>query len=185
MAAQSPNAALPSRRPRPGLRSSLANLGLNLTCLGFGGECHLDTMVARTIRDLPADVVSLCLGINVFGGASLSPRSFRPAIIGFVQTVREGHPDIPLIVMSPIYSPPRESTPNVVGFDLPFMRQEVESAVRALQEYGDANIHYIDGLTNLSADHAHLLPDSLHPNAEGYKLMGKNITRAFSEILSI
>jgi lysophospholipase L1-like esterase len=158
-------------------------LGLNLTCLGFGGECHIDNMIARMIRDLPADVISLCLGINVFGGASLSPRSFRPAIIGFAQTVREGHPDIPLIVMSPIYSPPREVTPNVVGFVLPFMRREIETAVHTLQEYGDTNIHYVDGLTNLSADHAHLLPDDLHPNAEGYKLMGRNISRAFAKIL--
>jgi hypothetical protein len=159
-------------------------LGFNLTCLGFGGECHIDNMIARMIRDLPADVISLCLGINVFGSASLSPRTFRPAIIGFVQTLREGHPNIPLIVMSPIYSPQREVTPNVVGFDLPFMRQEIETAVHTLQQYGDSNIHYIDGLTNLGADHAHLLPDDLHPNAEGYKLMGKNISMAFAQILA-
>jgi hypothetical protein len=159
-------------------------LDFNLTCLGFGGECHIDSMIARMIRDLPADVISLCLGINVFGGASLSPRSFRPAIIGFVQTLREGHPDIPLIVMSPIYSPQREVTPNVVGFDLPLMRQEIETAVRTLQQYGDSNIHYIDGLSNLGADHAHLLPDDLHPNVEGYKLMGKNISKVFAKILS-
>ena len=29
--------------------------GLNLTCLGYGGQCHLDAMVERMIRDLPAD----------------------------------------------------------------------------------------------------------------------------------
>jgi lysophospholipase L1-like esterase len=28
------------------------------------------------------------------------------------------------------------------------------------------------------------LPDDLHPNAEGYKLMGKNISRAFADILA-
>ena len=27
--------------------------GLNLTCLGYGGQCHLDAMVARMIRDTP------------------------------------------------------------------------------------------------------------------------------------
>jgi lysophospholipase L1-like esterase len=159
-------------------------LDYNLTCMGFGGECHLDSMVARTIRDTPADVISLCLGINVYGGASLSPRTFRPAVIGFVQTIREGHPDTPLIVMSPIVSPPREETANVVGFDLPWMRQEIATAVRTLVDNGDAHIHYVDGLQILGPEHAHLLPDNLHPNAEGYKLMGNNITRIFREILA-
>ena len=32
--------------------------GLNLTCLGYGGQCHLDAMVARMIRDLPADYIA-------------------------------------------------------------------------------------------------------------------------------
>ncbi len=91
----------------------------------------------------------------------------------------------PLIVMSPICSRPRETTPNVVGFDLPFMRHEIETAVRTLQEHGDGAIHVVDGLCILGPDHAHLLPDDLHPNAEGYKLMGKNISKAFAGILAL
>ena len=87
--------------------------GLNLTCLGYGGQCHLDAMVARMIRDLPADYISMCLGINIQGASSLGPRAFRPAIIGAIQIVREKHPDIPLVLMSPICSPPREENPRV------------------------------------------------------------------------
>lgn len=134
---------------------------------------------------MPADAISLCLGINVQGGASLSLRTLSPAIIGFVQTVREGHPEIPLIVMSPIVSPPRETTPNVVGLTLPLMRQEIETAVRTLREYGDANLHYVDGLSVLGPDCAHLLPDDLHPNVEGYKRMGRNLSRALTDILAL
>ena len=58
--------------------------GLNLTSLGFGGECHLDVMIAQMIRYMPVDFFSMCVGINIYGAASLSVRSFRPAIIGFV-----------------------------------------------------------------------------------------------------
>lgn len=148
--------------------------GLNLTCLGYGGQCHLDPMIARMIRDLPADFLSMCVGINIYGAASLSPRSFRPAIIGFVKTIREHHPDTPFVVMSPIFSPPRETTPNAVGFTLSAMRDEVAAAVEALRSCGDTNIHYIDGLEIFGSDLAHLLPDELHPDAEGYKVMGKN-----------
>ncbi len=148
--------------------------GLNLTCLGYGGQCHLDPMIARMMRDLPADFLSLCVGINIHGAASLSARTFRPAIIGFVQTLREGHPDTPLAVISPIYSPPREEAPNAVGFTLRKMRQEVAAAVGALQACGDRNVHYVDGLELFGPDLAHLLPDELHPDAEGYKVMGRN-----------
>jgi hypothetical protein len=38
---------------------------LNLYCLGFGGNCNLDPMVARAIRDHPADAINLKLGINM------------------------------------------------------------------------------------------------------------------------
>ena len=151
--------------------------GLNLTCLGYGGQCHLDPMVARMIRDLPADYLSMCLGINIYGAASLSPRSFRPAIIGTVQTVREQHPDTPLALLSPIFSPPRETTPNAVGFTLQAMRQEVAAAVETLRAHGDRHVHYVDGLRIFGPEHAYHLPDNLHPDAEGYKIMGRNFLR--------
>ena len=148
--------------------------GLNLTCLGYGGQCHLDAMVARMIRDLPADYISMCLGINIQGASSLGPRAFRPAIIGAVQIVREKHPDIPIVLMSPICCPPREENPNTVGFHLKRMREEVQAAAEALQTHGDQNVHYVGGLRVFGADYVHLLPDDLHPDAEGYRVMGKN-----------
>ncbi|HVG98146.1 MAG TPA: GDSL-type esterase/lipase family protein [Chloroflexota bacterium] len=150
---------------------------LNLTCLGFGGQCHLDVMVARTMRALPADYLSMCVGINIYGAASLGPRAFRSAIVGFVQVVREGHPDAPYVVMSPICSPPRERTPNAVGFTLEAMRQEVALAVESLRAHGDANVHYVDGMSVFGADLASYLPDDLHPDAAGYAILGRNFAR--------
>ncbi len=155
--------------------------GLNLTCLGYGGQCHLDAMVARMIRDLPADYISMCLGINIQGASSLGPRAFRPAIIGAVQIVREKHPDIPLVLMSPICCPPRETTPNTVGFHLKGMREEVQAAAEALRTYGDKHIHYVDGLSVFGTDSVDLLPDDLHPDAEGYRVMGKNFVTEVAE----
>ena len=159
--------------------------GLNLTCLGYGGQCHLDAMVARMIRDTPADYISMCLGINIQGASSLGQRAFRPAIIGAVQIIREKHPDIPLVLMSPICSPPREETPNAVGFHLKGMREEVQAAAEALQAHGDQHVHYVDGLSIFGSDYVHLLPDELHPDAEGYRVMGKNfITQVASKFFA-
>ena len=151
--------------------------GLNLTCLGYGGNCHLEPMIARMIRELPADFLSMKVGINIYGSESLSPRTFQSAIIGFVQIVREKHPDTPFVVISPIFSPPRETTTNAVEFTLADMRQEVAEAVQAMKDNGDSNLHYVNGLELFGEDLAHLLPDDLHPDAEGYKIMGKNFAQ--------
>lgn len=148
--------------------------GLNLTCLGFGGQCHLDPLMARVMRDLPADYISLKVGINIKGAASLSERTFRSGIVGFVQIVREKHPEVPLVLISPIYSPPHEEEPNVVGFTLAKMRDEVAEAAIALVRNGDCDVHYLDGRELLGpGDESLLAEDGVHPTAEGYKLMGR------------
>ena len=154
----------------PGIVSR--NHGLNLTCLGYGGNCHLEPMIARMIRDLPADFISIKVGINIQILSSLSIRTFAPAIVGFVKIIREKHPNTPLVVISPIYSPPREQQPNLVGSSLEDFRVEIANTVRVLQNHGDSNIHYIDGLNLFGPEYIHLLPDELHPNAAGYKVIG-------------
>jgi lysophospholipase L1-like esterase len=139
--------------------------------------------MARTIRDQPADAISLALGINVQGGATLGPRTFRPAVIGFVKTIRDGHPHVPVIVRSAIVSPPREETPNAVGLTLQRTRREVRAAVDVLRELGDRNVHYVSGLDVLGPEDTHLLPDQLHPNAEGYRLISERFTPFVAQVL--
>ncbi len=144
---------------------------VNLTNLGFSGHCQLEPMIARLIRDRPLDALSICAGANSYDGA-LTLRTFRSAIIGFVQIVREKHPGIPLALISPIISTPRETTPNAAGWTLPLMREEVAAAAQALQEHGDDNLFYVSGLDLLGATDTALLPDNVHPNADGYRLLG-------------
>ncbi|HEX7004754.1 MAG TPA: SGNH/GDSL hydrolase family protein [Trueperaceae bacterium] len=158
-------------RTWPALVARKANL--NLTCLGFSGQCHIEPMLARLIRDQPADLISLCLGINVQGGSSLSMRTFRPAVLGFASIVRERHRSAPLALISPIYSPERESTANAAGLTLEIMREEIRAAVEALRGLGDEHVYYVDGLELLGEEEDHLLPDHLHPNQQGYELMAE------------
>jgi hypothetical protein len=62
---------------------------VSLTSLGFGGQCHLDPFVAQTIRDLPADYISLKVGINIVNQNSLGRRTFASNLYGFLDTIRE------------------------------------------------------------------------------------------------
>lgn len=158
-------------------------LGLNVTCLGFGGQCHLDPMVARLTRDRPADYLSVCVGINVMGGASMSDRTFRAFVIGLIRTIREGHPATPLAVVSPLCNPIRESNPNAVGMTLQLMRQRIAEAVELLRTRGDANLHYADGLEVFGPAFVRHMPDELHPDAEGYRVLAEHYERMVMPML--
>ena len=150
---------------------------LHLTNMGFGGQCHLDGMVAKAIRDQEFDVLTLKLGINVYGAPSLGPRAYLPAVINLVQTVRERHPAVPIGIISPIWSCTRETDANPLGLTLDDYREFNRTAVELLRDDGDMNIHYVDGRELLGEAEAHLLPDDLHPNGEGYVLMGERVAR--------
>jgi hypothetical protein len=158
-------------------------LGWDMTSLGFGGQCHLDPIVEHTIAGLEPDVVSLCLGINVQGGASMSERTFAPQVAGFVERVRLANPTATVAVMSPIVSPPRETEPNAVGLTLPMMREAIAEVVAVLSR-DDDRLHLIDGSEILGHADAHLLHDQLHPDAAGYELMGERLSARLGGLLS-
>ena len=151
-------------------------LGMDLSCLGFGGECHLDPMIARLVRDLPADLVIACLGINVYGAGSFTRRSFLPAVLGFVSTIRDGHPGVPILVMSPIFSPSREDQAGSGGMTLKEMRGQVLEAGQILRDHGDLDVHPVDGVGVLGPAQVQHLPDGLHPDAAGNVHMATKIT---------
>lgn len=154
-----------------------------LTCLGFGGECHLDPVVARTMRDTPADLVSMCLGINVYGRGSFHPRSFSSAVSGFIETVRDGKPGTAIVVITPIISPDREQTPNLVGMTLAQVRDDVATAVETLTRLGDPDLHLVDGRDLLDEGEAGLLHDGLHPSAEGYRHIADRLAPRLKRVL--
>lgn len=153
------------------------NCGLNLLNLGYSGECVLDAMIARVMRDIPLDFISMEIGPNIYGYNALNERSFRSSIIAFVQIVREKHPTTPYVLMSPIHYAVGETVKNAAGFTMQMMRQEIAAAGETIRAHGDKNFHFVDGLTVLGAEHAPLMPDGCHPTPEGYKVMGENFTR--------
>lgn len=146
----------------------------HLTALGFGGNCCLEPMIGMMIRELPADLITLKLGINCISGA-LSPRTFQAAVLGLVAIIREGHPQTPIGLISPIAYPPRETDPNLLNYTISGMRHDIEAVYQILADRGDRNLFYFNGLDLFSvAEIERYAEDQCHPNGEGIELMGRN-----------
>jgi hypothetical protein len=161
----------------------------------------LDQFAARTIRDLPADAISLKVGINVINGDTLRERTFVPALHGFLDTVREGHPNTPVVLISPILCPTAETSPGPTiaqpdgmfttvprsvelstgALSLTRVRELIGLVAAVRQDpllHGlvaavrqDPLLHLVDGLDLFGEADSADLYDGLHPNAEGYLRM--------------
>ncbi|TQN31633.1 GDSL-like lipase/acylhydrolase family protein [Haloactinospora alba] len=195
------NAASPTTT-WPALAASLSTV--ELVNLGLGGSALLDPFTARTMRDTPADLISLKIGINLVGADLMRLRAFTAAVHGFLDTVREGHPTTPLLVVSPLYCPIHEDTPGPGAFDadalrsgelrfratgdpgdrssgkltLTTVRQELSRIVRQRAD-DDPNLSYLDGRDLYGeTDFSELpLPDQLHPDATAHRRIGERFAR--------
>ena len=164
-------------------------LGLNLQNFGLAGECQLDGFVARTMANIPADVISLKLGINTVNADSMRERAFIPAVHNFLDILRQSSPTTPILIISAIWCPFHETTPGptmIDGSRLFGKERPPELAAGALtltrtreileeivHKRADSNLHFMDGLSLFDADDEIDLPDSLHPNSAGYRRMGE------------
>ena len=175
---------------------------LDHTNLGFAGQCMLDPFVARTIRDLNTDIISMKVAANIIAEDAMSERPFGPALHGFLDTIREGKPDTPILVVSPIFSPFAENHPGPLrlnaegrtqrvdaadelrrsGLTMRKMRAAIEAVVTVRQGLGDENLHYLNGLELFGADDAGDLPDHVHPNDAGNQRIAERFVRhAFAD----
>jgi hypothetical protein len=174
--------------------------GVELINLGFGGNALLDPFVARVIRNTEADLISIKIGINLVNTDQMRLRAFGPAVHGFLDTVRDGHPTTPLLVVSSIYCAIHEDVPGPSTFDLEalgagklifraagdpaeraagkltltIVRDELARIVKQ-RAVDDPNLHYLDGRQLYGEnDFAELpLPDQLHPDAATHLRIGK------------
>ena len=175
---------------------------LDLHNLGLAGNALLDGFAARTIRDLAADLITIKVGINVVNFGAFRRRTFVSAVHGFLDTIREGHPDTQLVVISPIFCPVHEDNPgptewSSTGQSMPtslprrpldgqLTLSEIRQLLRSMVEErssDDPHLRYLNGLELFGPDdHGHL-PDGLHPDAEGYALMGDRMTHIMQDWL--
>jgi hypothetical protein len=172
--------------------------GVDLRNLGLGGSALVDPATARVIRDAPADLISVALGINVVNLDGMRRRTFEAAVHGFLDTVRDGHPDTPLVLVTPLFCGIHEDTPGPGAFDVAELaagrarfvatggddRTNGRLTLRVVRDAlgtvaarraDDPHLHLLDGLALYGEADAqeHPLPDALHPDAATHRLIGE------------
>ena len=176
------------------------SMKLDLRSLGFAGQAHLDTVVADDIRNGSADLISICAGINTHNAGTTSLRMFWSQLSHFVETVRKGHPETPIVLISPIASPDREQIPasprmvpstfrrgasvlgssraaSLFGPTLSEIRNVVHEIGDRFAQESDGLLSVLDGRELLDSADASALPDGLHPDTRGNILMAERFER--------
>lgn len=175
---------------------------VELVNLGMGGSALLDPFTARTMRDLPADLISIKLGINVVNADLMRRRAFGPAVHGFLDTIRDGHPTTPIVVVSSVFCPIHEETPGPLAPDFSAgtmsfvatgdpaevaagkltlrVTREILAEVVGQRASTDPHLRYLDGLDLYGPQDFDAMPlaDNLHPRPEAHRHIGERFAAA-------
>jgi lysophospholipase L1-like esterase len=139
--------------------------GLDLVNLGYAGSARGEIPCAEAVAGLAADVISISHGTNCWTRIPHSAGMMRETTRAFLDIVRQGHPDTPMVVASPVIRPDAETTPNRLGATLGDLRLAMEEAVGARVDAGDDNITLVPGAEVITAAE---LADGIHPGDAGH-----------------
>lgn len=154
--------------------------GIDVTNMGYSGSARGEIPSAEEIAALPADVITIAHGTNCWTRIPFSTGMFREGLVAFIDIVRQGHPDTPVIAISPITRPDAETTPNRLGASLTDLRAVFEQVVRARITGGDTHLTLVEGLPIVDPS---LLDDGIHPGDAGHRAMADAIGPVVADAL--
>jgi lysophospholipase L1-like esterase len=149
--------------------------GLDVVNLGYAGSARGELPSAQQIAALDADVISISHGTNCWSRIPFSAALFAEQVRAFLALVRQGHPDTPIVVTSPILRPDAETAPNLLGATLVDLRAAMEDVTRELIAAGDAHLSLVEGGDLIGVDD---LPDGIHPGNHGHAVLADAFGRA-------
>jgi lysophospholipase L1-like esterase len=159
--------------------------GLDLVNLGYAGSARGEIPCAEAVAALAADVISITHGTNCWTRIPHSAGMMLENTRAFLDIVRQGHTDTPIMVASPVLRPDAESTPNRLEASLADLRAAMEEAVRDRIAGGDDALVLVPGAGVLDAAH---LADGIHPGDEGQarlaEVFGAALVQALGPVTS-
>ena len=122
--------------------------GLDLLNLGFAGAARGELPVAAHLAATPADVISLAWGTNCWAQMEMDAAYIRDLMRLFLGVMRKGHPETPILVISPVIRPAAEQARIGSGATLSDLRAGLEEAVHMFQSHhADEHLHLLPGQT--------------------------------------
>ena len=138
--------------------------------------------------------------VSVVNADSMRERAFIPAVHNLLDTIREKQPNVPILVISPIWCPFHETTsgPTLLGDSGLYSTQrpnELSAGVLTLtrireilpeiiKKREDKNLHFMSGLDLFDKEDVDNMPDLLHPNSAGYCEMAERFVKAQKAFIS-
>ncbi|MEV0114376.1 GDSL-type esterase/lipase family protein [Streptomyces sp. NPDC050844] len=144
-------------------------LGLDTVNLGYAGAARGELASAQQLASLQGDLITVAFGTNCWSRTPHSAGLLHETTRAFLALVRQGHPGVPLLVLSPVLRPDAESVPNALGATLGELRSAVERAA------GDAGAALLPGGGLLESRH---LVDGVHPGDTGHGLLADAVAAA-------
>lgn len=142
-------------------------LDVELVNLAFAGSARGELPAAIQVSESRADLVTLTWGTNCWSSVPTDAAQVAETMRLFLTVVRQGLPDVPVIVVSPIVRPDAETAPNRFGATLEDLRAAIETAVLAMAGV-DSLVTLVPGRDLVTA--AELI-DGVHPGDVGHAAM--------------
>ena len=153
---------------------------LDVVNMGYAGAGRFEIACGEQLADLPASVITIAGGANCWGRIAHNAAMVREQVRAFLEVVRHGHTETPIVVVSPLVRPDAEAVLNRLGATMGDIRDAVESAVEERIAGGDNCLRLVRGADVLTAD---LLADGIHPDDEGHKRVAAAVGKVLAQVV--
>lgn len=148
-------------------------LGLDLVNLGFAGSARGEHLVADAIAASGADAVAVAWGTNAWSSLPTDAEQIAGTMRIFLTVLRQGLPEVPVVVVSPIARPDAEDAANRFGATQGELRIALEEAVlRFAARTGDDRLTLVSGRDLVPAGQ---LVDGIHPGDHGHRSLAAGV----------
>ncbi len=152
-------------------------LNVDYVNLGFFGNGRGEPELAAAVAAIDASAYVLDFAQN-----NPTVESLREVYAPFLETIRDKHPDTPVLVVTPIYASHESWAPDA---RLDRMRELIRGAAARRIGAGDRNLQIVEGTDLIGPWGGAGLVDGTHPNHLGFQWMAEGLAARLARILGL